>query len=95
MGRSQCLLDEAGMTHGPDRLARRRKTLKIRTLVLGTCVECSEGGIFLAGQSLALIERGGRHHGNFFLVKAQQIGMADEIVGVGLVVSVYVRKAPM
>ena len=44
--------------------------------------------VFLARQSLALVERGGRHQGNFFLVKAQQIGMADEVIGVGLVVSV-------
>jgi hypothetical protein len=81
------LLHEAGMT-AVQMLGQAQEDTQDPHDVLGARVECSEGGIFLAGQSFALVERGGRHHSNFFLVKAQQIGMADEVIGVGLVVSV-------
>jgi hypothetical protein len=56
--------------------------------LLSTGVECRKFGVFFAGQSFALVQRCGRHQGNFFLVKAQEIGMADEVMGVYLVIGV-------
>jgi hypothetical protein len=60
---------------------------------LGMCIERSKGRIPLTREGLALIEGSGRHQGNFFLVKTQQIGMADKVVSVGLVVSVGQESA--
>ena len=51
-------------------------------------VEGSEFRVFLARQGLALVQCRGRHDGNFLLVKAQQIGITDEIIRVRLVVSI-------
>jgi hypothetical protein len=86
-GAQPCLLDKTGMA-AVQILCQAQKDIQDPHDVLGAWVECGECWIFLAGEGLALVERCGRHNGNFCLVKAQQIGMADEVVGVGLVISV-------
>ena len=60
--------------------------------LLGALIQSSEFRVFFAWQSLAMIQRCRCHNGDFCLIKAEKVGMLDEVIGVRLVIGVRQKR---
>src|SRR5215471_10847713 len=87
-----CVLDEASMA-AVQILRQAEQGACDAHHVLGTLVQNSECRIFFPWQSLTVKQRRRRHNGNLYLIKAEEIGMFNEVVGMCLVIGVGQKRS--
>ena len=89
-----CALDEASMATIQILCQAEQGTRDVHNL-LGTLIQSGEFRIFFARQSLAMVQCRRRHNGNFCLIKAEEVGMFDEVVGMCLVIGICQKRPNM
>jgi hypothetical protein len=89
-----CVLDQASMAAVQILRQAEQGACDVYN-VLGTLVQSSECRTFFARQSLTVKQRRRCHNGNFCVVKAEEIRMFDEVVGMCLVIGIGQKRSNM